>query len=160
MRVVGIIATTSNARVVMLEGDPTKFTVEYRDKWILTATNRLDDYVEYRKRLQGYVTSWKPDAVCIEQLDGGALAPGSPARPTLAWFQTSELRGVLAEAARAAGALVEMRSKPTTRATVGSRTVGEYRKDDAFWAPLGKGFLKEFRDPALLALSKMKELSP
>jgi hypothetical protein len=70
--------------------------------------------------------------------------------------QTAELRGVLAEAARAAGATVEFPFRATVNANIGQRDSDAYVKDDTQWAHLGTDFLKKYRVAAVLALSRVR----
>src|SRR5712671_5843239 len=100
MKVVGILPSTSLVQVVLVEGDKVTFTVPFREEWKLADDRRLDDYVEIRKRLVERMKQWKPDMACVVQLEGFAL---KKARPTMSWFKTAELRGVVAEATTSEG---------------------------------------------------------
>jgi hypothetical protein len=155
MKVVGLLPSPSLVQVALVEGDPTTFTVPFRDEWKLADEGRLDDYVEIRKRLVEHMSHWNPDAVCIVPLEGFALSKG---RPTMPWFKTAELRGVLAEAARSAGVATEFRNEATVSASLGLKTAAEYRRDDVFWdRNVGTGFLKKYRDVVLVAVSRIRQ---
>jgi len=154
MKVVALLPSTNLVQVVLVEGDAAHFTVPFREEWKLADESRLDDYVEIRKRLVERLNQWKPDAACIVPLEAFAL---SKSRPTIAWFKTAELRGVLAEAARSAGVKTEYRSEANVTAALGSKAAG-YRADDAFWDKnVGADFLKKYRDVVLVAVSRIRQ---
>jgi hypothetical protein len=153
MKVVGLLPSTSVVQVVLVDGDKTSFTVPFREEWKLADDKRLDDYVEIRKRLVERMKQWKPDVACVVQLEGFAL---KKARPTMAWFKTAELRGVLAEASRSEGIATEFRSEANVTASLGAKKAADYRADDAFWDKnVGADFLKKYREVVLVAVSRI-----
>jgi hypothetical protein len=164
MRGIGAIPSTSAVLLVAVEGDGESITVPYKDEWKLSGDDRSRWYAEVRARLIERIRTSKADFVCIEDLEPMALKNG---KPTLAWFRTAELRGVLAEASHTATVPVELRtSGAVTRAMspasprgsgIKRRPAAEFLKDEAFWLKLlGDGFPKKYREGALLVLSKMR----
>ena len=155
MKVVGLLPSTNLVQVVLVDGDSASFTVPFREEWKLADESRLDDYVEIRKRVVERMNQWEPDIVCIVQLEGLAL---SKARPTMSWFKTAELRGVLAEASRSAGVETEFRTEAIVTASLGSKKAAEYRADDLFWnTNVGADFLKKYRQVVLVAFSRIRQ---
>jgi hypothetical protein len=152
MRVVGVELVAAAVRVVLVEGDVSSFTVPDREELVLSSDDRPTDYVEVRKRLIERVRQWKPQVVCIEPLEPGAMRRGVRG----ATIQAAELRGVVAEAARSAGVPVEFHYRASVNANIGVRDADAYVKDDTEWSHLGPGFLKKFRTAALLALSRIR----
>jgi Holliday junction resolvasome RuvABC endonuclease subunit len=153
MRVVGLRPSTNVVQVVLVDGDKASFTVPFREEWKLADDERLNDYVEIRKRLVERMRRWKPDAACIEQLEGLALTM----RPSMSWFKTAELRGVLAEATASEGIATEFRTDKNVTASIGTKAA-ECRADNAFWDKnLGSDFLKKYRQAVLVALSRIWE---
>ncbi len=152
MKVVGIEPAPGYVRIVLVEGDATSFSVPNHEEWTLASAERCDDYVEIRQRLVERINKWSPEAVCIEPLEPMALRRGIKG----ASVQTAELRGVLAEAARAAGAKVEFPLKAAVNARIGARDADAYVKDDTEWAHLGTEFKKKFRTAAVVALSRVR----
>ncbi|MGO8994558.1 MAG: hypothetical protein ACLQVI_14670 [Polyangiaceae bacterium] len=151
MRVAGLLPSTNLVQVVLVDGNRTAFTVPFREEWKLADDRRLDDYVEIRKRLVERMKQWKPDVACIVQLEGFAL---KKARPTMSWFKTAELRGVLAEAITSAGIATEFRTEGSVTASLGAKAA-DYRANNAFWdTNLGADFLKKYRDVVLVAFSR------
>lgn len=85
----------------------------------------------------------------------------------MSWFETAELRGVLAEATHSAGFSLKIRSKgditrslnpPRRKGGPPARPANEFEKDDAFWAQIAADDLeKKYRHAALLAFSYCRE---
>jgi hypothetical protein len=154
MRVVGLLPSTNLVQVVLVDGDKTSFTVPFREEWKLADDRRLDDYVEIRKRLVERMRQWKPDVACIVQLEGLAL---KKARPTMSWFKTAELRGVLAEATASEGIATEFRTEANVTTSLGMKAA-DCRADNGFWDKnLGSDFLKKYREVVLVALSRIRQ---
>ena len=152
MRVVGVELVATAVRVVLVDGDVSSFTVPDREELVLSSEDRPADYVEVRKRIVERVRSWKPEVVCIEPLEPSGMRRGVKG----ATIQAAELRGVVAEASRAAGVPVEFHYRATVNANVGVRDANAYVKDDTEWTHLGPTFLKKFRTAAVLALSRIR----
>gem|GEM_PF-5755283 len=82
----------------------------------------------------------------------------------LSWFGTAEIRGVLTEAAHAAGVAAELRSKaditralnpPRKKGDPKQRPGADFEEDEAFWSSVFSGTLqKKYRQAALLAYSR------
>jgi len=156
MRVAALDPFSKGVYFVLVEGDAASFAVPFHEEWGMAEADdaRLQDLAEIRKRVVEHLVRMKPDAVCVTPFEPFALTKG---KPSMAAFRTAELRGVLAEAACASGCPTEFRANRDVNAGIGQRKAGQYSKDDAFWAHLGKRFLKKFRDTAIVALSKVRE---
>jgi hypothetical protein len=150
MKVVAIELSTTTVRIVLVEGDKTTFDVPYREEWSLASPKRCDDYVEIRKRAVDRIQKWKPDVVCIKPLEPMALR-----RASGGMIQTAELRGVLTEAAAAAGFVVEFPYKASVNGHFGGGAKG-FARSDVEWVHLGADFLKKFRPAATLAVSRLR----
>jgi hypothetical protein len=113
MKVVGIIPRGAGVQIAFVVGTADGFEVRHHDEWVVRQEEgRLDDYVQIRTRLIEHLRAWQPDYVCIAPLEPAALKfdPEHPERrPTMAMFRTAELRGVVAEASTAFGAVTEFR---------------------------------------------------
>ncbi|MFC1654180.1 hypothetical protein ACFL2F_00095 [Myxococcota bacterium] len=155
MRVLAISVKAATLQLVRAEGEDKKFTIPYKDEWSISGSNRLEDYVEVRKRLRERIETSMPDVICIAQLEAMALSMG---RPTMAWFLAAELRGIVAEAACSTGVATEYRRKGAVSKSMGKRKAKEYAGDNDFWvSALGSKFPKKYRDTALLAVSRIRE---
>ncbi len=85
------------------------------------------------------------------------LEPAALRRP-IRWatVQAAELRGVVIEAARAAGARVLVVYKKTVNENIGVRDADAYVRDDTEWNHLGREFLKKYRRAAVVALAWLR----
>jgi len=164
MKVIGLIPQTSSVLIAALESDRSSVALRYRDEWRLAGTDRPRWYGELRDRLIERIRSVGPDWVCVSPLEPMALRAG---RARVSWFQTAEVRGVLAEAACAAGIRVEFRTQGAVTRSMSPappKGSGEKRKsaaafvsDDEFWSStIGDDFPKKYREAALLAISRMR----
>lgn len=151
MKVVGIELSTAVMRMVLVDGDKNAFAVPFRDEWELTSANRCDDYVQIRIRVVERIKRWEPDVVCIEPLESMALRNANGAM-----IQTAELRGILAEAARSTGAVIEFPIKAVVNSHLGTHDAKGFARDDTQWSHLGKDFLKKFRPAATIAVSRIR----
>jgi hypothetical protein len=149
-----------------VDGDRHRIVLDYTDEWKLADDDRLSWYAELRSRLVERIARTKPDCVVILSLEPAALIGGSNVR--MSWFETAEVRGVLAEGARTACANVELRSNggvtralnpPRKKDAPKSRPAAEFLKDDSFWTSVSPAsFAKKYREAALLALSSMRKV--
>lgn len=163
MQALGIVPSTSSVIVVAVDGDLGGITVPYKDEWKMSGPKREAWYAELRKRLIEKVQCNQPDVVVITSVEPMALRQGV----SMSWFETAEVRGVLAEAAHAAGVAVDIRglaavtralNPPKTKGSPPSRPASEFIDDDAFWTKIVNEQLpKKYRKAALFAVSSLNK---
>jgi hypothetical protein len=127
---------------------------------VADATMKLqkgDKAVAYRlmhQRITDYVREKKITKAVIK-----ASAVSQAGKPTLAHFESAELRGVAISALCQGGANVEITAKATISRTFGERKADEYVKDDEFWAEqiMGADLRGGSREAALLMLASRQK---
>lgn len=162
MRVVGVVPSTTAVTIVAVDSDGAQLTVGFKVEWKMAGASRAAWYAEVRTRFTEYMRSSPPACVSIAPVESMNLRYAQAS-----WFETAELRGVIAEAAHSAGIAVEMRSKADiTRALNPPRQKGgpravpaaDFEKDEAFWERVVAADLeKKYRQAALLAFSRCLE---
>lgn len=145
--------------LVLVDSDGIVMTVPFKDEWKMSGPKREAWYAELRKRLIEHLQSIQPQMVAIAAVEPMALRRGV----SLSWFDTAEIRGVLAEAAHSAGIAVEIRSSaaitralnpPRKKGSPPSKPSSDFLEDDAFWTETIEGQLpKKYRKAALLAFT-------
>lgn len=162
MRVVGVDPSRESVIIVVVDYAASKITVSYKDEWKMSGTNRSQWYAEVRTRFMERLRDVKPACVSIAPVESQGLR-----HARFSWFETAELRGVVAEASHSAGVVSEMRSKsditrslhpPKKKGDPKLRPASEFEKDDAFWLSILTSALeKKYRPAALLAYSRALE---
>ena len=155
MKVVGIDPSPRSVNIAFLEKTPDGVVCHFHDAWDIAAGDRLGAYVTVRKRLIENLQVWQPDSVCITAFEPMSLLKG---KPGATWFKTAEVRGVIAEAARSLKKNVELRMRNTVKKSMDQGAVKDLLGNDAFWATaLTASIPKKYREPALLALSRIQQ---
>ncbi|SEI03420.1 hypothetical protein [Tardiphaga sp. OK245] len=150
-RVVGVVA--SGDAVIVVDADvPNEgaITIVADATFKLQKGDRAGAYQLMHQRIADYVREKKIKRAVIK-----ASAVSQAGKPTLAHFQSAELRGVAMSALHHGGANVDIRSKANISKTFGERKADEYVKDDDFWdeSITGKDLRGGSREAALLILA-------
>jgi hypothetical protein len=160
MKVIACVASPRGVRYVLMSGDrgDAKPVVLQHDTIQFGASEpRVDGLVQLRSRVKTLIENTSPDEVLVKPFEPQSLQPRLRRNITAAWFETAEVRGVVAEAARATATATSFRAGATVSRTVGARKKDEYVADDSYWEEEVDGALpKGFREVAIIAISRLR----
>lgn len=129
VRQVGVIASGEEIKIVDAEVPETgAITIIADVSMKLQKGDRAKAYRLMHQRVSDYVHEKKISRAVIK-----ASAVSQAGKPTLAHFQSAELRGVAISALCHGGADVDIVAKATVSKTFGERKADEYVKDNSFW---------------------------
>lgn len=150
-RQIGVVASGGEIKIVDAEvPEAGAITIIADVSMKLQKGDKAKAYRLMHQRVSDYVREKKITRAIIK-----ASAVSQAGKPTLAHFESAELRGVAISALCQGGAEVEIVAKAKVSKTFGERKADEYVKDDSFWddSVTGAELRGGSREAALLILA-------
>ncbi|HUQ02644.1 MAG TPA: hypothetical protein VM261_09125, partial [Kofleriaceae bacterium] len=120
MKVIACVASPRGVRFVMMSGDggdAKPVVLQHGTIEFGASDPRVDGLVQLRSRVKTLIENTAPDEVLVKPFEPQSLSPKLRRNITAAWFDTAEVRGIVAEAARATSTTTSFRLGATVSRT-------------------------------------------